>query len=76
MGRVASDDKEAPSKFGFAVSDQILFDENDQNIRYYEGKGFGFIFEAVISDLKAGKFTIFVPLLRTQPVLFSDPLRE
>ena len=55
VGRVASDGGEAPSKFGFAVSDQILFDENDQNIRYYEGKGFGFIFEVAISDLKAGK---------------------
>ena len=66
---------EASSKFGFAVSDQILFDENDQNIRYYEGKGFGFIFEVAISDLKAENSLYSFLCSELSRYYFRDPLR-
>ena len=52
VGQVADDGDEVPSKFGFAVSQQIPFEEDYSNVHFYEAKGSRFVFEVVITDLE------------------------
>ena len=55
VGRVELDGGEVPSRVGFAVSPQILFDLEDTDLRFYDAEGSTFIFEVVISDLEPGQ---------------------
>ena len=59
VGRVANDGDEVPSKFGFAVSQQIPFEEDYSNVHFYEAKGSRFVFEVVITDLEPGNTYYF-----------------